>query len=123
MPAAKHTITESEYAIMKILWGCEEKLTVSDVCARLVEHDWTPSTVSTLLQRLAKKEIIGFDKKGKAHYYYPLLRKEEYKRSETKSLLSKLYDGSIKNLVASLYEDKEISREEIDDLKKMFELE
>ena len=43
--------------------------------------------------------------------------------SETKSLLSKIYNGSVKNLVASLYENKAISQDEIDDLRKMFDLE
>ena len=123
MPAIKQTITESEYLIMKILWNSEKAMTVSDVYGQLEGKEWTSSTVSTLLQRLAGKNIIGFDKKGKTHYYYPLMKKEEYSVNETKSLISKLYDGSLKNLVASLYNNKAVTKEEIDDLKKMFELE
>lgn len=122
MPAAKQVITDSEYAIMKILWRTGKKMTVGDVCAELDGKEWTPSTVSTLLQRLAKKEVIGFEKKGKAHYYFPLPEKDEYSVSETRSLIGKLYDGSLKNLVAALTENNAVSDEEISDLRKMFEL-
>ena len=54
MSNAKHTITDSEYSIMKILWNSEKKMTVSDVVATLDGNDWTPSTVSTFLQRFIK---------------------------------------------------------------------
>ena len=47
MSNVKHTITDSEYSIMKILWGSENKMTVSDVVKALDGNDWTPSTVSS----------------------------------------------------------------------------
>lgn len=122
MSVTKQVITDSEYAIMKVLWHNDKKMTVGDVCARLTGKEWTPSTVSTLMQRLAKKEVIGFEKKGKAHYYFPLMKKDEYSVNETRSLIKKLYDGSLKNLVASLAENKAISKDEIDDLREMFDL-
>lgn len=123
MSNAKHTITDSEYSIMKILWNSEKKMTVSDVVRALDGNDWTPSTVSTFLQRLLKKEVIACDKKGKTNLYYPLLKQSEYDLSETENFLSKIYKGSVKNLVAALYENKKLSNEDMSDLKKMFELE
>ena len=123
MSMVKQVITDSEYAIMKILWREDKKLMVGDVCNLLEGKEWTPSTVSTLMQRLAKKGVIGYEKKGKANYYYPILKQEEYNVNESRSLLSKLYDGSLKNFAASLVQSDAISKDEIDDLKKMFELE
>ena len=38
-------------------------------------------------------------------------------------IISKIYKGSVKNLVATLYENKKLSNEDMSDLKKMFELE
>lgn len=122
MSVTKQVITDSEYSIMRILWRTGRKMTVSGVCAELEGKEWTPSTVSTLMQRLAKKGVIGFEKKGKAHYYFPLMKKDEYRVNETRSLIKKLYDGSLKNLVASLAENKAITKDEIDGLKEMFEL-
>ena len=40
-----------------------------------------------------------------------------------KDFLSKIYKGSVKNLVAALYENKKLSSEDMSDLRKMFELE
>lgn len=123
MSLQKTGITESEYEIMKVLWDSKRPLTVSEVRKGVIDRDWKNTTVSTLLTRLAEKGAVGFEARGKVHYYYPVLKEEEYNLRETKSLLSKIYGGSVRNLVASLYENKEISSDEIDDLKKMFELE
>lgn len=123
MSNTKHTITDSEYMIMKILWKSEEKMTVSDVVKELDGNDWTASTVSTFLQRLLKKDVVSCEKKGKTNLYFPKLMQNEYDLSETENFLSKLYKGSVKNLVAALYENKRLSRDDMSELKKMFDLE
>ena len=123
MPNIKQIITDSEYQIMKILWDANEKMTVADVSAKLDGNDWTASTVSTFLQRLLKKEVVACDKRGKTNLYYLVLSRKDYDLSETESFLSKIYKGSIKNMVASLYENKKLSDDDVTDLKKMFELE
>lgn len=123
MSTTKQTITDSEYRIMRILWKSEKHMSVADVVNELGSNDWSASTVSTFLQRLLKKGIIACDKKGKANLYYPLLGQSEYDLSETESFLSKLYKGSVKNLVASLYENKKLSKEDISELRKMLETE
>ena len=122
MSNVKQTITDSEYSIMKILWSSESKMTVSDVVAAL-GNEWSPSTVSTFLQRLLKKNVISCEKKGNTNLYYPILKRNEYDMCETESFLSKLYKGSVKNLVAALYENKKLSKEDMSELRKMFDLE
>jgi len=123
MSTVKHTITDSEYQIMRILWKSEKPMTVADVVRELDGNDWTASTVSTFLQRLLKKEVIACDKKGKTNLYYPRLLQNEYDLSETENFLSKIYKGSVKNLVAALYKNKKLSNEDMSELKKMFDLE
>ncbi len=123
MAANKQIITDSEYRIMKILWNADSEMTVADVVNELNEADWTASTVCTFLQRLLKKQVIACKKRGKANLYYPVLRQNEYDMTETEDFLSKIYKGSVKNLVAALYENKKLSNEDMSELKKMFELE
>ena len=123
MSVIKQTITDSEYEIMKILWDAEDKMTVSDVVKALDGNDWTASTVSTFLQRLLKKGVVDCEKKGKTNLYYPLLKQNDYDMNETLNFLSKLYKGSVKNLVAALYENEKLTKEDMSDLKKMFDLE
>lgn len=123
MSVIKQTITDSEYEIMKILWDTEDKMTVSDVVKALDGNDWTASTVSTFLQRLLKKGVVDCEKKGKTNLYYPFLKQNDYDMNETQNFLSKLYKGSVKNLVAALYENEKLTKEDMSDLKKMFDLE
>lgn len=123
MPNTKQTITDAEYQIMKILWRSENKMTVAEVVRELKGTEWTSSTVSTFLQRLLKKGVVSCDKKGKSNLYYPKLLQSEYDLSETENFLSKIYKGSVKNMVATLYKNKKLSNEDISDLKKMFDLE
>lgn len=123
MSRTSHTITDSEYSIMKVLWASDKMMTVSDVVDSLNESEWTASTVSTFLQRLLKKGVISCEKRGKTNLYYPLLLQNEYVLEETESFLSKIYKGSVKNLVAALYENDKLSQEDVSDLKKMFDLE
>jgi len=123
MSATKHTVTDSEYEIMCVLWNNSEKMTVADIIKELEGNEWTASTVATFMQRLLKKGVISCDKKGKTNYYYPVLKQNDYEIEETQNLLSKIYNGSVKNLVATLYENKKLSKKDVSDLKKMFELE
>ncbi|MBE7020940.1 MAG: BlaI/MecI/CopY family transcriptional regulator [Ruminococcaceae bacterium] len=123
MSVIKQTITDAEYEIMCVLWNSDELLTVADIIKKLDNNDWSASTVATFMARLLKKEVISCERKGKVNYYYPVLKQSEYAIDETENLLAKMFKGSIKNLVATLYENKKPSKEEVADLKKMFELE
>ena len=79
------------------------------------------STVGILLVRLCEKGVVSYERKGKSNLYYAVLDKRDYSMSETKSFLSKLYNGSVGNLVASLFESREISRDEIENLRKIID--
>lgn len=57
MSNVKKSITDSEYAIMKILWKSEKQMTVSEVIKELDKNDWTASTVTMLKIDYRKKFI------------------------------------------------------------------
>lgn len=123
MSNIKQTITGSEYEIMKILWENGGKMTVAQVTAKLSDNDWTASTVSTFLQRLLKKGVVLCEKKGKTNLYFPGISQDKYDFEETENFIAKIYKGSAKSLVAALFENKKLSKDDVSELKKMFELE
>lgn len=123
MSNTKQTITGSEYEIMKILWENGGKMTVAQVTAKLSDNDWTASTVSTFLQRLLKKGVVLCEKKGKTNLYFPGISQDKYDFEETENFIAKIYKGSAKSLVAALFESKKLSKDDVSELKKMFELE
>lgn len=123
MSNTKQTITGSEYEVMKILWENGGKMTVAQVTAKLSDNDWTASTVSTFLQRLLKKGVVLCEKKGKTNLYFPGISQDKYDFEETENFIAKIYKGSAKSLVAALFENKKLSKDDVSELKKMFELE
>ena len=46
---------------------------------------------------------------------------KEYKKSQVKSLIKNLFDGSAENLVAALFEEEHFSDKDIRELKAIFE--
>ncbi len=115
----KKTITESEYELMRILWSADKPLGMAEIMKQLPEDKWTRNAAATLLLRLAEKGFAGYEKSGKLNFYYAVVKQEDYSSKETKTLLKRLYNGSIKDLVASLYEKDEIDDTELEELRRL----
>ena len=115
-------ISEAELDIMKVLWKTKGAVKAQEVCDKLEDKNWKYSTVATLFSRLVEKGAVTYEKKGRFFYYSPLISEEEYKSVQTKSFISRLYNGSVKNLVVALFENKEMSEEDIEEIKKKFNL-
>ena len=118
---SRQTITETEYEVMKILWSSSKPLTVGELYKMLPENKWSKTTVATLLVRLCDKGAAAYKKEGAHHCYYPVLDKNDYTVKETKSFVSRLFEGSVKNLIASLYDSRSLTEQDIDDLRKLLE--
>ncbi len=116
----KNQISSAELEIMQVLWRSEKAMSVQEVHKSLSK--WAYKTVATLLMRLNEKGAVSMEKIGKANYYTPLIDREIYKKEQTKALISDLYDGSAKALAVSLLKSDGLTAEDIDDIRKMFEL-
>jgi len=67
-----------ERAIMDVLWGTSQSLTVREVSAQLTERDLAHTTVMTVLDRLAKKGFARRERDGRAWRYRPAATREAY---------------------------------------------
>lgn len=113
-------ISEAEWQIMKILWK-EGRLTAAEIIDRAKDTGWSESTVKTLIRRLNEKNIIGKDSSGAKFSYYPLVSEASVKKKETKSFLDRIYNGSLKMLIASLAPKDALTEDEADELMKIIE--
>lgn len=113
-------ISEAEWQIMKILWK-EGRLTAAEIIDRAKDTGWSESTVKTLIRRLNEKNIIGKDSSGAKFSYYPLVSEASVKKKETKSFLDRIYNGSLKMLVASLAPKDALTEDEANELMKIIE--
>lgn len=113
---AKYNITDAEWKIMQVLWKYSENsegMPLGDIREHLKTLcSWNINTIRTLLVRLADKEIVGTEKKGRNYKYYPLVSQDECVMQETESLLTKIFGGSPSLLVSTLIKNGKVSEKE-----------
>lgn len=110
---------DSEIKIMEIIWECEP-VSAKDISISAAEkYGWNKNTTYTVLKKLEAKEFIKRDDPG--FMCSSLVSKKEAQRSETRSLLDKLFGGSKKLLFSALLEDEQLSDDEIKELRDMIE--
>lgn len=111
-------ISEAEWEIMKLIWK-SNPITSEEIINLLSGRMmWSAQTIKTFITRLIKKEVIGFEKKGRVYYYYPLLSEEACIRSENESFLKKVYDGAL-NMLFTKFLEEELSMEQIEELERI----
>lgn len=111
-------ISEAEWEIMKLIWKSNPITSVEIINLLSGRMMWSAQTIKTFLTRLIKKEVIGFEKKGRVYYYYPLLSEEECIRSENESFLKKVYDGAL-NMLLTKFLEEELSLDQIEELERI----
>ena len=114
-------ISDAEWQVMKVLWE-KSPVNANHIVEKLTaETSWKPKTIRTLINRLATKKVIGFDKESRQYLYYPLLLEEECVKQETRSFLNRIRSGSLKPMLAAFLEEENLSKEEINELKKILD--
>lgn len=114
-------LSDGEWKIMKVLWK-EAPRTIAQIVNELEnETGWTKTTVFVMLKRLIAKDAVRVDDSGRLQEYYPTLRHDDATFGETESFLSRVYDGSVGMMLSSLVGGNALSKEEIDDLRKILD--
>jgi predicted transcriptional regulator len=111
-------LTRKEEEVMKILWRLK-KAFVKDIIEEYDDPKPHYNTISSLVRLLQDKGIVGYNQYGNPYQYYPLLSKEEYRRSFMNQVVSDYFDNSYKNAVAFFVKEKGLSDEELEELVKM----
>jgi BlaI family penicillinase repressor len=112
-------VSEAEARVLEALWE-ESPLTAE----RLIEgvgkrEGWSPSTVKTLLTRLAKKGAIESEAEGRRFLYRPLFSREDYLTHASRSLLDRLFDGRVAPLVSHFAQHDKLTAKDIAELKRV----
>ena len=123
METLAEKISDSELEVMHTLWAAGEPLPIADIRRELGERKgWEATTVKTLVQRLCVKGVVE-QQKQKLFYYRPLITEQEYNDWATSALISKLYRGSARELVAALVQSDSLSEKDVDELRAYFRVE
>lgn len=125
MPKEETTPSESEWAVMEILWEAGDALTSSEIIKRLSgTADMTPKMVRVLLNRLHRKNIIDYvqDKKdARVYHYFPVKSREECLQEKSKRFIDSYFSGNGANAFATLLQSITLTEEQIQELEGMLE--
>lgn len=113
-------LTDLQLAVMKALWQLQAG-TVSEVAAAMSDagRELAPTTVATLLQRLAKQGWVARRKRGSSLVYRPLVDQKRAAQGVLQRVLSSFFGGSASALTAQLLETEQLNREDIAALRKL----
>lgn len=112
-------ISKTEFEVLEALWD-QSPASASEIIERLNrKKSWHEKTVKTLLNRLVKKEAIGFTKEQRRYQYFPLIERDSYTQQESQSFVERLFSGRLSPLVAGFAKQKKLNRNDIDELKQL----
>lgn len=115
-------VTNSEWYVMDCLWE-ESPRTLMQIVPLLKEKiGWSKSTSATMVRRMAEKDLIGYEERGKTKYFYPKVDKEDVVVQETRDFLQRIYDGSIGMMMSALVKQSDLSREDIHELQEILRM-
>ena len=112
-------LPDSELKLMMIIWDAGDPVASPYILEQLVgEKTWAKTTVLNFLSRLVDRGFLTTEKRGRFHYFSPLISKEDYLQMESRSFLQRVHKNSLKSLVASLYDGKGIDNNDLQELRQ-----
>ncbi len=115
-------ITKAQEEILKALWKIKEGA-VSDVLDKIKEPKPAYNTVATVIKVLEKKDYVSHKTFGKTNVYYPLITENEYAKNILKDTAKGFFNGSLNQMVSFFVKNKDLSINELEELKNMIEQE
>ena len=110
-------IFDSELRFCEILWSHEpiKSSELVRLCAE--ELGWKKSTTYTVIKKCIAKGAI--ERSEPNFMCHALIAKEVVQEAEAEELIGKLFDGSPDKLFAALLDNQKLSKEQIENLRRM----
>jgi predicted transcriptional regulator len=114
-------LTDGELRLMRVLWE-KRAATVGEVVGALQSRPKPAyNTVLTLLRIMEKKGYVTHRKEGRAFTFMPAIARSEASSSALKTLVNRFFEGSPGLLILNLLDEKQLSAETLQQLKKRLE--
>jgi BlaI family transcriptional regulator, penicillinase repressor len=112
-------LSARQHRILRILWraGAASAREVQQALNGELAH----TTVGTMLARLEKKGVLSSKTKARERIYRPLVSESEVRRSMVGDLVSTVFKGDPKALVAHLVRENEIERGDLEAIRELLE--
>jgi BlaI family penicillinase repressor len=112
------SLTPLQLSVMQVLWAGEEA-SVVDVQKGIAGKRLALTTVATLLTRLEQRGLLAHRVEGRQYIYRARVTPVDVRQSVTRDLLGSLFHGDVTAFVTQLLDARDLTREEIADLKRL----
>lgn len=110
-------LPDAEFDVMRAIWDGEPPINTAYLMEQVgYQKSWKAPTLISFLVRLEDRGYVTSFKKGKERYYIPIAQKERYVKSVTEQFIDQYHKGSFVRLMDSLYSEKRLSENDIDEL-------
>lgn len=100
---------------MQVLWRLK-KAFVKEILEDLPEPKPPVTTVSSIVRKLESEGLISHEAFGKTHRYFPVLKKEAYRKSSFRQFLNNYFGGSPEQLLSYFVKEEDLAPEELEQL-------
>ena len=118
MELPEKKLSDAELDVMLAVWQNRPPVLRSDLEEQLKSHNWADTTVLTLLSKLVEKGYLSLERQGRRNLYTPLGSERDYRRWANRSFLGKMYQSSLRRMVASLVESSDLTDRDLQELEE-----
>jgi len=119
MATKKPVLTSQELEIMKVIWRTGTS-TVRDVYETLLkERKIAYTTVMTMMNILEQKGYLKKSQKDRAFTYQATRPQKQVIRGMVREFVDRVFNGSAEPLLLHLIEDRRVSEEDLDEIRRL----
>ncbi|MDB4985976.1 MAG: transcriptional repressor CopY [Myxococcaceae bacterium] len=113
-------LTDVQLALMKSLWKLGQG-SVADVQAALADQgkQLAPTTVATMLLRLAKQGWVSPEKVGRQYIYRASVDQDAAATGALQRVVRAFFGGSVSALTAQLLDSDDLTAEELEQMRSL----
>lgn len=116
-PDYSKKLPDAEFDVMMAIWKGQPPVNTAYLMDQVGKaKGWKAPTLISFLVRLEERGFITSSKKGKERLYVPVAVRDIYIKKVTEQFVDQYHNGSFVRLMDSLYADKRLSEEDIDEL-------
>ena len=91
-----------------------------DIIQALAQHTtWSAATIKTMLNRLAVKGVLQYERAGKSYLYSAAVTEAECRAAEADSFLKRVFDGSLSPMLSHFVRSRRLTQQELDSLEQI----
>lgn len=121
----ENTPSENEWLIMEIIWSAGRSMTAAEMIRELKGNvSISDKTIRVMINRLVAKGVLTYtvDERDSRVYHYSAARsREECLTVKSNRFVKNFFGGDTSLAIASFLRSADISREQLEELKKLVE--